>query len=181
MKLVIGLVMALGLATSAHAKPHARPHASGITKGVSNAVLAAAGRAALVAAIDYDTQRCDDRTVEAWLTALVGHNARAITWSGGPCSIVGPGIDVGSDWCADATITLRHPKDRFDHPMIEVFFEAPVHGHPGVAYAFRGEMEAADGQDMSRFRDGFEADWISRFKAPDDAIVDCPIDPANPQ
>jgi len=145
----------------------------GTTHGVSNAALAAAARATPVAAIDYDLKRCDARTVEQWLKALVGRRARAIVWTGGPCSVVGPGIDVGSRWCADATITLAHPRNKADQPMIEVFFEKPVAGKPGAAYAFRGVMQAADGEDVSRFRDGFEADWTSRFPAPAGAIVDC--------
>ena len=167
MRIAFGLaVLALGVASSAMA-------AGGMTKGVSNAALASAARTTPVANIDYDLKRCDERTVEQWLKALVGRQARAITWTGGPCSIVGPGIDVGSHWCADATITLRHPRNKADQPMIEVFFERPVAGKPGVAYAFRGAMQAADGQDMSRFRDGFEADWTSRFPTPPGAIVDC--------
>ncbi|MGA0600490.1 hypothetical protein ACO2Q3_07260 [Caulobacter sp. KR2-114] len=173
MRIVLGLMLAM-LATTPALAARGRPaHAAGVTKGVANAALAAAARTTPVAAIDYDLKRCDPRTVEQWLKALVGANARSIAWSGGPCTVVGPGIDSGSDWCADAVITLAHPKNRSDRPMIEVFFEAPKAGRPGAAYAFRGVMQAADGEDVSRFRDGFEADWTSRFPAPEGAIVDC--------
>jgi len=166
--------MAVVLATLALAMAASASAGSGMTRGVSNAALAAAARTTPVASIDYDLKRCDERTVEQWLKALVGRRARAITWTGGPCSVVGPGIDVGSHWCADAAITLAHPRNKADQPMIEVFFEKPVGGKPGPAYAFRGVMQAADGEDVSRFRDGFEADWTSRFPAPAGAIVDCP-------
>jgi hypothetical protein len=112
--------------------------------------------------------------VAQWLAALTAGQARAIAWTGGRCRIVGPGIDSGGRWCAQASVTLKKPLARDDRPMIEVFFEAPVRGRPGPAYAFRGAMRAADGQDMSRFRQDFEADWTSRFPAPPGAVVDCP-------
>ena len=175
MRKAIPIVLLLSLA-AASAVAKAPPAKGAMTKGVANAALAAAARTTPVGAIDYDEDRCDKRTVEAWLKALTGTNARAITWTGGPCEIVGPGIDQGSDWCAQATVTLAHPKNRRDTATIEVFFEAPKHGRPGRAYAFRGEMEAADGQDMSRDRKAFEADWTSRFPAPDGAIKDCAED-----
>src|SRR5690348_5681650 len=102
----------------------------GMTKGVANAALAAKARITPVKAVDYDDDRCDERTVEQWLKAITGPQARAITWTGGPCELTGPGIDYGSDWCAQATITLVHPKDRNDRPMIEIYFERPAHGRP---------------------------------------------------
>jgi hypothetical protein len=167
--IVMGLLAASLVAGSAGA----RPSGGGMVKGVSAAALIAKARITPVKLIDYDEDRCDPRTVEQWLRALAGPNARAIAWTAGPCQIVGEGIDSGSQWCAQATVTLAHAKDRRDSPMIEVFFEQPVRGRPGVAYAFRGEMRAADGDDMSRFRKDFEGDWTSRFPAPAGAIVDC--------
>ena len=137
------------------------------------ASLAQAARSTPVRAVDYDQDRCDTRTVEQWLKALTGSGARSISWSSGPCQIVGPGIDAGGRWCAQAAIALAHPKSRKDRPMIEIFFEAPKRGRPGKAYAFRGVMLADDGLDMSRYRKDFEYDWTSRFKAPAKAIVDC--------
>jgi len=147
--------------------------AKGVTKGVANAELAAAARATPVKAIDYDQERCDDRTVEQWLTALAGPEAREITWTGGLCQLVGPGIDAGSSWCGQARVTLVHPLGHDDRPTIEVFFEAPSQGRPGRPYAFRGAMHAVDGDEISRFRQDFEAAWTSRFSPREDAIVDC--------
>jgi len=135
--------------------------------------LIAAAKATPVRAIDYDDDRCDDRTVSRWLADLTGPNARAINWTAGRCQIVGPGIDAGGEWCVQGMVTLKRPRGRSDEPVVEVYFERPSHGRPGKAYAFRGLMRAADGIDMSRFRKDFEYDWTSRFKAPRGAIVDC--------
>lgn len=143
---------------------------------VAPAALIAAAKAAPVRAIDYDEDRCDGRTVGAWLQALTAAEARRTTWTAGRCQLVGPGIDAGSDWCAQAEITLNRPISRTDRPMIEIFFDAPVGGRPGPAYAFRAVMEAADGSGVIRFRREFEDVWTSRFPAPAGAIVDCPED-----
>jgi hypothetical protein len=169
MRLALPFLIAL-LPLAAHAAP-AKPR---MVKGVSAALLAEAARRTPVREIDYDQDRCDTRTVAQWLSALTVGQARAISWEGGPCELVGPGIDSGSDWCARGFVSLLHPQDRNDQPVIEVFFEAPVHDRPGKAYAFRGAMQAADGLDMSRFRKDFEYDWTTRFKPPAGAIVDCP-------
>lgn len=141
-----------------------------------DARLIQAARATPVRAVDYDQDRCDGRTVEQWLKALTAANARSISWTAGRCEIVGPGIDAGSRWCAQASIALARPKSAKDRPMVEVFFEAPVRGRPGKAYAFRGLMQAADGLDMSRRREEFEYDWTSRFPRAKRAIVDCAAD-----
>jgi hypothetical protein len=139
------------------------------TQSVSNAALAQAGRQATLKMIDYGTTYCDGAlTVEAWLKALVGTEARRITWSGGKCVLVSdmrPGIDASSwPYCAQATITLVHPRDRHDSPLIEIYFEKPVEGRPGAAYAFRGVMNTRDdGADYGRFRKDFEAVWNERF------------------
>jgi hypothetical protein len=78
-------------------------------------------------------------------------------------------IDSGSSWCAQATITLKHPKARDDTAMIEIFFDQPDHGRPGHAYAFRGMMLTTDGADTFRRRKEFAAAWRTRFPpAPDD-------------
>lgn len=156
------------LATCARAAPHPAG------KGVTPAQLIAAARAAPVSTIDYDQSRCDaDQTIDAWLKALVGREARAIRWTGGGCELVNDldPIDAGGRWCAQATITLVHPQDRSDRPEIEVYFETPVHGHPGQPYAFRGAMVAKDGPDYSRSRDDFAGDWTSRF-GPNPALCD---------
>jgi len=148
------------------------------TTHISPAALAAAGRAATLQSIDYGSDYCDsETTVEAWLNALVGHDARAITWTGGKCRLVNnmrPGFDASSwPYCAQATISLAHPKARGDEPMIEIYLEKPGHGHPGVAYAFRSLMMTRDdGLDYERFRKDFEAQWDERFP-PDPAAPRC--------
>jgi hypothetical protein len=136
---------------------------------VSSAALVTAGKQAAVALIDYGEDRCDgDTTVEAWLTGLVGKEARSIAWTGGKCVLVSdmrPGIDASSwPYCAQATITLVRPKNRKDTPIVEIYFEKPEQGRPGKAYAFRGSMESRDyGPEYIRFRRDFEAMWEERF------------------
>jgi hypothetical protein len=151
------LMVALAIPFAAKAQP------------VSNAVLAAAARQATLKMIDYGRQLCDgETTVEEWLKALVGKQARSISWSGGRCVLVNdmrPGFDASSwPYCAQATVTLVHPKDRNDRPLIEIYFEKPQQGRPGSAYAFRGTMVTRDdGPDYIRFRKDFEAVWNERF------------------
>jgi hypothetical protein len=135
----------------------------------TEAALAAAGRATPLKLIDYGTAYCDGAiTAEAWLKALVGKHAREISWTGGQCVLVNdmrPGIDASSwPYCAQATVTLAHPKNKDDTPMVEIYFEKPEHGHPGAAYAFRGVLVTRDGDpDYIRFRKDFEAEWNERF------------------
>ncbi|MGE0257259.1 MAG: hypothetical protein AB7H71_12415 [Alphaproteobacteria bacterium] len=161
--ILLVLLVAASIAIAASVA-HAR---SGATKGVRNDALAAAGRAALLGDIDYGEQHCDGSvTVAAWLKALVGGEARGIEWRGGSCQLtteLNP-LDRGGDWCAQAFVTLAHPKSRDDTPVIEIYFEKPDHGRPGRPYAFRGVMMTRDGgPDYSRFRQGFEAEWRERF------------------
>lgn len=138
-------------------------------KSVSNVALVAAGKQATLRSVDYGEDRCDgDVTVAAWLTALVGAQARSIAWTGGKCVLVNdmrPGIDASSwPYCAQATVTLVNPKNRNDTPIIEIYFEKPEGGIPGKSYAFRGTMETRDdGPDYIRFRKDFEAVWNERF------------------
>jgi hypothetical protein len=166
---VIGTFM-LGSAAAGVAK--AEPSGS-----VSEAALVAAARKATLRLIDYGHDYCDGAvTVEAWLKALVGKWGRGISWTGGRCMLVNdlrPGIDASSwPYCAQATVRLVHPKDRDDQPVIEIYFEKPDHGRPGVAYAFRGVLVTRDdGPDYIRFRKDFEAEWDERF----------PPDPENPR
>lgn len=142
------------------------------SNSVSNAALVTAGKQAAVKLIDYGEDRCDgDTTVEAWLTALVGKEARSIAWTGGKCVLVSdmrPGIDASSwPYCAQATITLVRPKNRKDTPIVEIYLEKPEQGRPAKAYAFRGKMESRDdGPEYIRFRRDFEAMWEERFPSP---------------
>ncbi len=137
------------------------------TKGVANAALVAAAKQTPLKDIDDDEVYCDGATsVAVWLTALVGREAQSIVWTGGTCVLVNrrQPIDAGGDWCAHATITLRHPARRDDDAMIEVFFDTPDHGRPGHAYAFRGAMLSAEGGgDTFRRRKEFEDSWRTRF------------------
>jgi hypothetical protein len=137
------------------------------SKGVSKAALAAAGRQATLKMIDYGGNYCDGAmSVEAWLKALVGKQARSIVWTGGDCMLVNNlnPIDASSwPYCAQATITLVHPKERGDTPVIEIYLEKPDHGRPGAAYAFRSILVTLDGPDYGRFRKDFEAQWDERF------------------
>src|SRR5215470_19463500 len=143
---------------------------------VSKAALAAAGRQATLDMIDYGSHYCDgETTVEAWLNALVGTRARSISWAGGQCVLVHnmrPGFDASSwPYCAQATVTLVHPRGKGDAPLIEIYFEKPDHGRPGAAYAFRGTMMSRDGgPEYIRFRKDFEAMWNDRFP-PDPATA----------
>ncbi len=68
------------------------------TKGVSNAALAAAGRTTPPRLIDYGAQYfAGATTVEDWLEALVGKQARAVAWTGGEC-VLGNDPHPGIDW-----------------------------------------------------------------------------------
>jgi len=155
-RVVVPFMLILAMTLAAGAQP------------VSNAALATAGKLATLSLIDYGSKYCDGAmTVEAWLKTLVGEQARRIDWTGGKCVLVNdmrPGIDASSwPYCAQATVTLVHPKDKDDTPVIEIYFEKPAHGRPGKAYAFRAAMETKDGPDYIRFRKDFEAAWNERF------------------
>ncbi|HEY6943277.1 hypothetical protein [Dokdonella sp.] len=139
------------------------PSPAATKRGVSDATLAAAARSARVADVDYARGECgDERTVEAWLDDAVGDTAR-ITWRGGACELANPDnpIDSGSDWCGGATIV---PKADPKHPAsIEIYFEKPVDGKPGKAYAFRAENHDIDGLDYKRDTRSFEIGYGQRF------------------
>ena len=155
--IVIASMLASTMAVGAAAQP------------VSKAALAAAGLRATLDQIDYGSHYCDGATtVEEWLKALVDKQARSISWSGGQCVLVHnmrPGFDASSwPYCAQATVTLIHPKNKNDTPIIEIYFEKPDRGRPGVAYAFRGTMMSRDGgPDYIRFRKEFQDVWDERF------------------
>jgi hypothetical protein len=167
----IGLGLAIltaGLAGSVAAKAP-----SGYTKGVADAVLVAAAKATPLKLIDYDQVLCrNSRTVQAWLKELTAGDARAIVWTGGGCQLATPlnPMDSGSDWCAQATILLKHPKARNDEPVVEIYFDRPSHGRPSPAYAFRA-VTVDEG--LIRFRQDFESDWLARFPA-NAKTIQCP-------
>jgi hypothetical protein len=154
----------------------AAPAGGGVTKGVANAVLIAHGMATPLKLIDYDQVLCrNERTIAAWLKDL-GPEVAAVTWTGGPCQLstdASP-LDSGSDWCAQANIRLKHPRNRQDRPMVEIYFDKPRRGVPSPAYAFRGFLPDKDGEvEAIRFRRDFEAVWEERFPA-SKAALDCP-------
>ncbi len=150
-------IHAIALALTAAAAPVAAKH------GVSDATLAAAARSARVADVDDMRRECGDlRSVETWLTDVVGDTAR-IRWRGGACVLANPDnpIDAGSRWCGGATIV---PKKDPQHPArIEVYFEKPVAGRPGQAYAFRAENHDVDGLDYKRDTRSFGIGYGQRF------------------
>lgn len=124
---------------------------------VSQSALIEATKATMLSAIASGRELCDaDRSVEAWLKDVVGDTGAHITWRGGGCLLTNKlnASDAGSKWCGGATIV---PKD---HPgeisRIEVYFEEPVGGKPGQAYAFRGFNYVEGGAEYVRFFPEFE-------------------------
>ncbi|MFI5013417.1 MAG: hypothetical protein ACHQAY_13830 [Hyphomicrobiales bacterium] len=149
-------------------------------KGVPDAMLAAAGPKARIGQIDWNHRpesSCpDDRSVAQWLKAVLGSSVRSVRWAGGACTLSNDKnpLDRGSDWCADADITPRRGKLT---ATIEIYFEKPVNGRPGVRYAFRSvTILAHGGGNYARFPEEFANDWrsthIPGYKAPEGQ--DCP-------
>ena len=121
-------------------------------RGVSDKALAQAARDARLDQIDVFKKDCGDkRRVEDWLKQLVGDTAKSIQWSGGRCQIVNKlsPIDAGTDWCGHANY---HIEDGEGVSMIEVFFEKPANGKPGVPFAFRGAPQDAPNSSALRLR-----------------------------
>jgi hypothetical protein len=163
-ELAAALAVAVAVAVPALAGP--RPSASGAGLGLSNRVLIAAAQSSPVKRIDDLQTLCDGEvTVQAWLTALTRREAKSIAWTAGPCeltSTLNP-LDAGGAYCAQATITLKHPKTRRDRPELEIYLENPRHGRPGAAYAFRSVFDPGDGPDYERERMVFDGQWRERF------------------
>jgi hypothetical protein len=156
------LVPLFALAPAAQAK--SRPAG---THGFPSAALIAAAKAAPLKLIDALETYCDGETpIGAWLKALAAPEVRATAWTAGRCELVNKlnPIDAGGGYCAQATLTLKHPKDRRDQPEIEIYLEDPKGGKPGEAFAFRAMFDGNDGPDYIRFRKDFEAAWRDRFK-----------------
>jgi hypothetical protein len=141
--------------------------AGGTAHGIANGQLAAAAQRAPLKLVDALEVYCDtDTPVGVWLKALTAREAKRVVWTGGRCELVSDlnPNDAGGSYCAQATITLKHPKNRKDRPEIEIYLEDPKHGHPGPAYAFRATFDSNDGPDYIRFRRDFEAEWRDRFR-----------------
>jgi hypothetical protein len=170
-KLLVALAL-LALAPSlAAAKPARPPY-------MPDAMLIAAAKAAPLKLIDALETYCDGETsIGDWLKALTASEARRIAWTAGRCELVNNlnPLDEGGSYCAQATLTLRHPKNRRDRPEIEIYLEDPKDGKPGAIYAFRAMFDGNDGPDYIRFRMDFESEWRERFKdAPPPACTDDP-------
>jgi hypothetical protein len=143
-----------------------------------DAMLIAAAKAAPLKQIDALETYCDGETlIGDWLKALTAGEARRIAWTAGRCELVNKlnPLDEGGGYCAQATLTLIHPKNRRDRPELEIYLEDPKGGKPGAAYAFRAMFDGADGPDYIRFRIDFESAWRERFKdAPPPPCTDDP-------
>ncbi len=144
-------------------------------RGVSNAALAPAARAARLEQIDDFRKHCgDSRNVEQWLKDVVGDTAKSIRWSGGRCQLVNTlnPLDAGTPWCGQAEIAPKRGKPA----TIEVFFEKPARGKPGVPFAFRAIADTKAGPDYMRETYAFEVNWkemhVPGFRPPDNQDCD---------
>jgi hypothetical protein len=161
-----GVLAALAIC-AANAAERAEPTASALVEAARHAPLRL---------IDALQVYCDGETrIEDWLKALTRGQARSIEWSGGECKLTDDQnpLDAKSwPYCAEATITLNHPKSKDDQPVVEIYLEQPVKGRPGAAYALRAMMLTPDGGDYARSRKDFEADWRARFP-PTEGVAGC--------
>ena len=140
-------------------------------------VLIAAAKAAPLRLIDALETYCDGETsIGDWLKGLTAPQVRSTAWTAGRCELVNKlnPLDEGGGLCVQATLTLKHPKHRGDHPEIEIYLEDPKGGKPGEAFAFRAMFDSNDGPDYIRFRKDFEIEWRDRFK--DAPPSPCPDD-----
>jgi hypothetical protein len=156
-----GLILLLAVSGHAVAKP------AGGSTHIPAAALIAAAKAAALRLIDALETYCDGETrIGVWLKALTAGQTRHIAWTAGKCELVNDlnPLDAGGSYCAQATLTLIHAKNRRDRPEIEIYLEDPKGGRPGAVYAFRASFDSNDGPDYIRFRKDFEAEWRDRFK-----------------
>lgn len=162
------LLAGMALAGAVNAAEKAK-HGKAPARGVSNTALAEAAKRAMLSEIDYGRELCDgDRDIETWLKDVVGETAAEVEWRGGACELTNDlnPLDAGSDWCGGATIIPKgHPKEP---AAIEIYFEKPVGGKPGKAYAFRAVNYDVDGLDYKRdfldfeygYRQKYEKDFV---------------------
>jgi len=158
------LIAALAAAAPSLAAP--RPSASGTTHGFPNTRLIAAAKASPLKLIDNLQDHCDGETPAGdWLADLTRREAKRVDWTAGRCALTNSlnPLDAGGSYCVQATITLKHPKNRQDRPEIEIYLENPRHGRPGAAYAFRSSFDSVDGPDYERERVAFDSQWRERF------------------
>ena len=169
------LLASLALANAAGAAQKSKG-AKPAARGVSDAALAEAAKRAMLSEIDYGRELCDgDRDIETWLKDVVGETAAKVEWRGGACELTNElnPLDAGSDWCGGATII---PKGHAKEPAaIEIYFEKPVNGKPGKAYAIRAVNYDVDGLDYKRdfldFEYGYRQKYETDFVRPE--VQDC--------
>jgi hypothetical protein len=144
----------------------AKPAPAVLFRGLPKAVLIAAAKAAPLKLIDDETYCDSDTLIAAWLKQLTAPEVRRIAWTAGRCELVNKlnPLDIGGRYCVQATLTLKHPKNRRDAPEIEIYLENPKGRKPGAVYAFRAMFDGVDGPDYIRFRRDFESEWGARFK-----------------
>jgi hypothetical protein len=173
----IGWVLLAGLAfASAAGAGQKSKGAKPAARGVSDAALAEAAKRAMLSEIDYGRELCDgDRDIETWLKDVVGETAAKVEWRGGACELTNElnPLDAGSDWCGGATII---PKGHAKEPAaIEIYFEKPVNGKTGKAYAIRAVNYDVDGLDYKRdfldFEYGYRQKYEKDFVRPE--VEDC--------
>lgn len=156
----------------------ATPAHAAMFRGVPRTALIAAAKSAPLKLIDPEETYCDaDTSVADWLKQLTGPQVRRVAWTAGSCDLVNDinPLDAGGSYCVQATLTLKHPKNRRDAPELEIYLEDPKGGKLGAAYAFRAMFDSNDGPDYMRFRRDFEAEWRDRFKdAPTPPCTDDP-------
>jgi hypothetical protein len=144
-----------------------KPATAGTFRGVPKAAMIAAAKAAPLKLIDPVEVYCDtDTPVADWLKQLTGPEVLRVAWTAGRCELVNDinPLDAGGSYCVQATLTLKHPKNRGDAPELEIYLDDPKGGKPGPAYAFRAMFDSNDGPDYIRFRKDFESEWRDRFK-----------------
>jgi hypothetical protein len=136
--------------------------------------LVAIARAAPMAAIESERERCGDpRTFGAWFDELVAPRATRVRWSAGACRTAVPNVPRDSGGagarCARAEIL---PRGRRRTVLMEVYLERS--GGDWRAYAFRAVGDAREGwEDYLRFPTEFEAIWrtqqgLEALPEPDD-------------
>ena len=173
----MGWVLLAGLAFTSAADAAQKPKSGKpAARGVPDSALAEAAKRAMLSEIDYGRELCDaDRDVETWLKEVVGDTADKVEWRGGACELTNElnPLDAGSAWCGGATIIPRgHAKEP---AAIEIYFEKPVNGKPGKAYAIRAVNYDIDGLDYKRdfldFEYGYRQKYEKDFVRPE--IEDC--------
>jgi len=169
---VANMLLLAGLAATAVADAAQKSVAKGAAGGVSPAALIAAAKNAMLSQVNYGRELCDgDRNIETWIKDVTGEAAGRIEWRGGACRLTNElnPLDAGSDWRGGATIIPKgHPKEP---AAIEIYFEKPVNGKPGKAYAFRAVNYDVDGLDYKRdwpsFEYGYRQKYERGFKMPE--------------